>query len=115
MREELDHESNCIFHPTEFYTKTEAKLELSYIGATPRKGGAQNHQSYHQARKGRRLPKELTGGGCSKGQTTPLPWLQRDELAVVARRRETRGSQSQRPTELSPCTRRGRPQPAQQQ
>jgi hypothetical protein len=29
MREELDQESNNIVHPIEFYTKTEAKLELS--------------------------------------------------------------------------------------
>jgi hypothetical protein len=27
MHEELDHESNCTVHPTEFYTWSEAKLE----------------------------------------------------------------------------------------
>jgi hypothetical protein len=29
MREELDQESNYVVHPTKFYTKIEAKLELS--------------------------------------------------------------------------------------
>jgi hypothetical protein len=29
MREELDQESKCKIHPTEIYTKKEAKLELS--------------------------------------------------------------------------------------
>jgi hypothetical protein len=72
MREELDQESNCTVHPTEIYTKTEAKLELSYIGATPHKGGAQIRHSYHRAHRGRRKPEELTGGGCSRGQKTPL-------------------------------------------
>jgi hypothetical protein len=81
VREELDHKSNCIVHPTEFYTNIEAKLELSYIGATLGKGGAHNHQIYNRAHRVRREPEELTRGGCSRGQTTPLMWLQRDELA----------------------------------
>jgi hypothetical protein len=72
MREELDQESNCTVHPTEIYTKTEAKLELSYIGATPHKGGEQIRHSYHRAHRGRRKPEELTGGGCSRGQKPPL-------------------------------------------
>jgi hypothetical protein len=80
MREELDQESNCTVHPTEIYTKTEAKLELSYIGATPHKGGAQIPHSYHREHRGRREPEELTGGGCSRGQNQVLLTLFRWEI-----------------------------------
>jgi hypothetical protein len=55
-------------------------METEGVGAIPNKGGAQNHHNYHRVRR-RGEPPELTGGGCSRDQTSPLPWLQHGELA----------------------------------